>query len=59
MSAMLQYNGINYGMITLSIPKILLFDPEEKKLIEELSTDMHSVYIRSNLINSARKVKKP
>ena len=39
-SAMLTYNGINFGMITLSVPEALLFDPEESRLVGELSNDI-------------------
>jgi PAS domain S-box-containing protein len=39
-SAMLSYNGRNYGMITLSTPESLLFDQEEVRLVSELSNDI-------------------
>ncbi len=39
-SARLQYNGKNYGMITLSVPAALLFDTEENRLVTELSQDI-------------------
>jgi len=39
-SAKLACNGEIYGMITLSVPEAMLFDPEENRLANELSEDI-------------------
>jgi len=40
LSANLDYNGKIYGMITLSVPVTMLFDPEENRLANEISQDI-------------------
>jgi len=39
-STKLACNGKIYGMITLSVPAAMLFDPEENRLVEELAADI-------------------
>lgn len=39
-SAKIACNGKTYGMITLSVPLPMLFDPEESRLVKELSEDI-------------------
>mgnify|MGYP001084257632 CR=1 FL=1 len=39
-SAKLACNGKIYGMITLSVPEAMLFDPDEDRLAQELSADI-------------------
>jgi PAS domain S-box-containing protein len=55
-SAKLAYNGEIYGMITLSVPEAMLFDPEENRLANELSEDiafgLHAIKLDEKRQNS-------
>jgi len=61
-SAKLQYNGKIYGMITLSVPATLLFDPEQKQLANELSTEiafgLHAIELGKQLKDSEKAANK-
>jgi len=39
-SARIAYDGQIYGLITLSVPKELIYDTDEKELVREVATDM-------------------
>ncbi len=61
-SAKLACNGKIYGMITLSVPVSFLFDPEEKRLVEESSADiafgLHTIELDEKRKDSQKALKK-
>ncbi|MCP4688273.1 MAG: hypothetical protein GY859_09490, partial [Desulfobacterales bacterium] len=51
MSARLEYGGKLYGLLTLSVPKAHIFDPEEKRLVTDVAAD---IALGLSAIESAR-----
>jgi hypothetical protein len=58
-SAKLACNGKIYGMITLSVPEAMLFDPEENRLAKNCQRTLPSDCMPSNWTKSAKIVKTP
>ena len=58
-SAKLACNGKTYGMITLSVPLMMLFDAEESRLVKELSQDiafgLHAIETEANRQDSEKR----
>ena len=61
-SAKLACNGHHYGMITLSVPEAMLFDPDEGRLVQGLSADiafgLHAIELDEKRKNSENALNK-